>query len=445
MIPEEITDIGVAADKARIAHDSIRDQARVLTTVFDPEKEKHYLLERYIIENLDRAIEQRWIKVYYQPIVRTVSHQACGLEALARWVDPDKGIISPGQLIPILERYHLCGKLDLYMVDQVCREFGVRTNSGLYPLPISVNLARIDFEYEDMAGRICEIVDTYGLDHRLLQVEITESAFLGDQQLLKKQIDKLHDYGFEVWLDDFGSGYSSLSELPEYKFDTVKLDMKFMQELYSEPNAIILVEQLIKMATSFGMHTLVEGVETSDQLNFLRRIGCDKIQGYIVEKPQPLQYYLMINSQPGAIYPLEKAEERAYYDNIGLTSLIRPSMPEAARCLPQFLDGQIASVYEVMDGRLRCLKGSEGYWKCMKMMDLRQLIQVKDQNGFFYELRVENWAKSKIHELEQTNDWICIQESINAKAKMMSFARKIGTNPLTGAWAFLVISAVWGS
>ena len=229
---------------------------------------------QYILGNLDRALSENWIRAYYMPIVRSSNGRVCQEEALARWIDPDKGILSPADFIPVLENAKLIYKLDLHIVDDVLKKMKAQTEAGLYLVPISVNLSRTDFDSCDIVEEITKRVDDADIPREKLIIEITESILGEDFDYMKAQIERFQNLGFSVWMDDFGSGYSSMDVLQDISFDHIKFDIKFMQRFDREKSRIMLTE-LVRMAMALGIKTITEGVETEEQAEFLREIGCN--------------------------------------------------------------------------------------------------------------------------------------------------------------------------
>ncbi|MBQ7370915.1 MAG: EAL domain-containing protein, partial [Blautia sp.] len=247
---------------------------------------------RYIINNLDRAIREHWIQVYYQPIVRAKSGMICDEEALSRWIDPIKGFLSPGEFIPILEGARLIYKLDLYVLDQILLKMQRQQQEGLYVVPQSLNLSRMDFDSCDIIAEICQRMDQAGISRDKLTIEITESVVGSDFEFIRKQIQKLQELGFKVWMDDFGSGYSSLDVLQDIHFDLIKFDMRFMHRFGEGDESRIILTELIHMAIALGIDTLAEGVETKEQADFLRETGCTRLQGFYYSKAISLEEIL---------------------------------------------------------------------------------------------------------------------------------------------------------
>ncbi len=222
-------EVNVACDRAKFAADTRKGELSSTVTYYDEDMLKRSEINVHVIRNIDRAIEEGWIRVYYQPIVRASNGTVCDEEALARWIDPELGFLSPGYFIPALEEYKLIYKLDLYVLEQVLKKMKMQKEKGYYVVPQSINLSRMDFESCDIVEEIRRRVDAEGVDHSLITVEITES-FIGERfDFMKEQIARFQSLGFPVWMDDFGSGYSSLDVLHQLHFDLIKFDMRFME------------------------------------------------------------------------------------------------------------------------------------------------------------------------------------------------------------------------
>ena len=173
----------------------------------------------------------------------------------------------------------------------VCKDFRDGLNKGLPIAPVSINFSRLDFELMDVPTKLEEITHEYGISREYIHVEITESALAGDDGLVSDAIDKLHGFGYSVWLDDFGSGYSSLNVLKDYQFDMMKIDMKFLDGFNMDNDAPVILDTIIKLADNLKMMSLTEGVETAEIADFLTKAGCGRLQGYFFAKPMPLQEF----------------------------------------------------------------------------------------------------------------------------------------------------------
>lgn len=276
-------DVHRCVDKARYACYAGR---RIrLYTEYDKAMHDDYHLKQYIIRNVDKAAEEGWIQPFYQPVVWAKNNRLCGLEALARWDDPVYGFLPPSKFVPALESNQLIHKLDTCIVEIVCRDIRKRIDDGTPTVPVSINFSRLDFELMDAVEVLDNIVRKYNVPKELLHVEITESALMDDTSLLHDAVKRLHEKGYALWLDDFGSGYSSLNVLKDYEFDVLKIDMKFLSGFESNDKAKTLIRAIISMAESIGMKTLTEGVETPEEAAFLKEAACGRLQGYLYGKP----------------------------------------------------------------------------------------------------------------------------------------------------------------
>jgi len=304
-----------ALDHAKHALKQIENDLNREVAFFSKEADEAYWRSRYIVENFDLAMEQNWIRVFYHPLIRLESEKIAALEGLARWLDPNRGIISPGEFIPALSKYHLLYKLDLYIFEEVCKEVTIRYENGLPLTPISVNFSRQDFDHADIVGEMNRLFDKYALsdyfDKSYFIVEITEQDMAVGEEKFEEQLRLLRENGYRIWLDDFGSGYSSISMFSHYDFDLVKFDMDLLRHLDDKGgiNRIILKDLMI-MVRELKLHTLIEGVETEEHLKFAREIGCELGQGFYFNKPTSLDEILFLMQHGDDVKPCETARER---------------------------------------------------------------------------------------------------------------------------------------
>ncbi len=311
----ENTELTEALDHAKRAMKRIENNMNREVAFFSKAEDSVYWKNRYVIENFDRAMKQGWIKVFYHSLVRLGNVKIAAFEGLARWLDPNRGTISPGEFIPVLSKYHLLHKLDLYMFEQICREVKLRHDNGLPLLPVSVNFSRQDFDHADIVAEMNRLFKKYGLeayvDKSCFIVEITEQDLAVGTDRLKDQIRQIRDEGYRIWLDDFGSGYSSLNMFSQFDFNLVKFDMELLRHLdeHDGVNRIIL-KDLVNMVRELGIHTLVEGLETEEQFDFLKKIGCELAQGFLFHKPEPLDEALYRINAGDSVKICETPEER---------------------------------------------------------------------------------------------------------------------------------------
>ena len=279
-----------AVEKARYAYSALKQKnsgERIL--YYDEQMHDNYLMVQYVVTHIDEAIEKGYLKAFYQPVVWSKGRSLCGAEALARWIDPKYGFMSPAKFVPALENARLIYKLDKEILRLVCQDIRYNLDNGLPVLPVSINFSRADFGLIDIVEVVTETVEQYKVPHELLHIEITESALTDEEDTLKLSINRLHERGFATWLDDFGSGYSSFNVLKDYEFDVLKLDMKFLTGFSDNNKARALIKSVISMADQIGMKTLCEGVETMEQAAFLEEASCGRLQGYLYGKPLSYQ------------------------------------------------------------------------------------------------------------------------------------------------------------
>lgn len=305
-------------DMAQMACNSVKKDANHSYAFYSPELAKKQQLRSFVLENFQKALDAGRIQVYFQPVVRTLTGKLCGLEALARWIDPEKGLISPGVFVPVLEETRLIHKLDAYILDQVGRQLQARQQNRQPLVPISCNFSRLDFLLTDPFQLVEETTRKYQLQRSSLCIEVTESALIHDTAPLRNALNNFHRAGYQLWLDDFGSAYSSLNVLHSYHFDELKIDMGFWQDLNEKGKKIIT--SIVLMAKTLGIHTLAEGVETGEQVAFLKKIGCEKIQGYYYGQPLPYEDLLRHLQNKGIL--TESALEGPLFDKAGLVNVL---------------------------------------------------------------------------------------------------------------------------
>ena len=275
-------------DQARAAQKSIVDNDQLAYRFYDDQLDADIKMREYLVARIDDAIAQGHLEVYYQPIIRTSTGKICNEEALSRWNDPERGMLSPLVFIPPLEESRQVYKLSLHVVRQVLSDFEKKRDLGMPLVPVSVNLSRFDFEQCDMVRAISDLVDASGFSRDMIRIEVTESAFIKNQAFLKREVDRFRRSGFEVWMDDFGSEYSTLNILDDLDFDLVKIDMDFMRSSHESGKNLIIVSSIIEMCKQMGIATLVEGVENEEHRSILKSMECEKLQGYLFSKPLSL-------------------------------------------------------------------------------------------------------------------------------------------------------------
>ncbi len=320
-------------------------------------------IERYVLGHMKEAIEKDWIYAVYQPIVRTVSRRVCGAEALARWQDPEIGYLTPGEFIPVLEKYNLIATLDLCIFERVARDIAQLREWKLPVVTISINVSRSDFKDPQLLQKLERIVDHYRVPKKYLRFEVTANAFEGKSDMAGI-MQQIKDAGYEIWMDNFGGGPSSTGALMEYDFRVIKYDMRFLrgnnnQERWERGKSTI--NYIVNMAKDLGVGTLAESVETEEEFDYLRSIGCSRAQGYFISKPLTLDEYLDRG------FSIEEEEEEAYYDEIGNIKIENNEGLRKGRTA-KHVDPM--AVMEYRDHRYYYLYENDAHAEYMKMLGL---------------------------------------------------------------------------
>ena len=327
-----------------------------------PETTKNLDLEQYIVGHLDEAIEKGYIKPYFQPVIRTVSRQLCGMEALARWDDPVWGLLPPSSFIDVLERHRRIHELDSCIIRQVCTLYREAVLGRGVLIPISINLSRLDYELCDIFAVVEEAVQENMMPRSFLCIEITESALNENAALMRQYIDRFRNAGYQVWMDDFGSGYSSLNVLKDFIFDELKVDMWFLSDFHQRSRKIL--SSIVHMAKEIEIQTLVEGVETEEQFRFLRNIGFEKVQGFLFGKPMPYLDCIRHVLEQGL--SVEAPMHRGYYDTLGRLDVLSATpflSPEDRKSLisGRELNSIPLAVLELRDDTVRLLLTNDAF------------------------------------------------------------------------------------
>ena len=284
---------------ASIAEGQCRDKYMDDIRFYKPSMSESLIREQGIIDEMETALQQKQFEVYLQPKYNLQTNRPYGAEALVRWRHPTKGMISPGAFVPVFEKNGFIGKLDLYVWESVCRILRGWLDRGVRPSPISVNMSRADLYNPTLTDTLSGLIRKYSLTPDLLDLELTESTFMDNPELMTEKIQKLRKLGFSIMLDDFGSAYSSLNMLKDIQVDYIKIDMKFLQDNSHDTRSERVLSSVVRMAGWLGLPVIMEGVETRDQYDFLQSIGCGYIQGYFFAKPMPVgDYEHLIEDQP---------------------------------------------------------------------------------------------------------------------------------------------------
>ena len=258
---------------------------------YKPEMSRRVLENQWIVNEMQSAMDAEQFEVFFQPKYDINTERPYGTEALIRWRHPEKGLLPPGLFIPVFEQNGFIGRIDYYMWEHVCRLLRTWIDEGLEPGPISVNVSRVNLYNPNLISLLTGLVEQYRIPPELLQLEMTESAYMANPQTMEYVVRELQKKGFIILMDDFGSGYSSLNTLKDIHVNILKIDMKFLSGGSDMERSRSILASAVLMAGWLNTPVIMEGVETAEQAAFLRSIGCNYVQGYYYAKPMPVSDY----------------------------------------------------------------------------------------------------------------------------------------------------------
>ncbi|MCR5527621.1 MAG: EAL domain-containing protein [Saccharofermentans sp.] len=328
----------------------------------------------YILEHFSEALENGCIFPFFHPIYRTMTGKITCAEALARWSDPQYGLLSPADFITILEDEGLIFDLDMTILEKACKMYSDLKVAGHLLHSFSVNLSRQDFKHEELFDRVNQILASYDVPHESIKLEITESLMLEDLESFKRTFTRFTDAGYTVWIDDFGSGYSSLNMLQNYSFDLLKLDMLFLRDFSEQKKKMIA--SVINLSKSLGFHTLVEGVEEKEQLEFLRDAGCEAVQGYLLAKPLSGQELSdLFEDQPSLV---ETLEDKYYWNSIGQLNLLSANPLEEFEGEQDLYASNQVALLEISEESMKHVYVNKSYLDCLVELGYPSLEDLED-------------------------------------------------------------------
>ncbi|ADL33666.1 GGDEF/EAL domain-containing protein [Butyrivibrio proteoclasticus B316] len=393
--------------------------------------------EQYIIDNLDIALKEEWIKAYHQPLIRAASGKVSDEEAFAKWEDPKYGTFSASEFVPILERKKLTYKLDLYMAERILKKIKSQGEHGLYMVPESINIAKTDFDRCDMVTEIAKRIDASGLSRDKLSVELSERTISSDVDFMKTQIERFHNEGIKVWMDDYGSGYSSLLLLLQIRFDLLKVDKAFVDQIeHSEKGRIILTE-LVKTALSLGMDTVAEGVETRAQSEFLREIGCTKLQGYFYTPALSLADIIERNEK-GIQIGFENPAEVDYFEQLGKVNLYDLSIStNDDYSQDTYFDTMPMVIFSIDDVCAKFIRGNktfrefiENNYKHLLEIDRFMFENFKPGSGYY--------SFNAVRQCAADGKRVIIDDRLKDGRSIQLLIRRIAVNPVTHSAAVAI-------
>ena len=297
-------------DRAKMAADTLRGIYLNQLAVYNEQMHEQELLAQSLIVGFNRALEQGEFEVYYQPKFDITGEQPVltSAEALIRWNHPERGMISPGIFVPLFEENGLISRLDRFVWETAARQISAWKKKFGVGIPVSVNVSRIDMFDPQLDEVLKQITTHNGLANDELLLEITESAYTRDSKQIIKLVNSLRETDFRIEMDDFGSGYSSLNMISELPIDVLKLDMLFIKNAFGQGKDTGMIRIMLEIADYLGVPVIAEGVETKEQLDTLKEMGCDVIQGYYFSKPVPAREFERFIEEKIAMIEKEKEE-----------------------------------------------------------------------------------------------------------------------------------------
>ena len=436
-----LVEASLACDRAKYACNSKKDDNGSYFNYYDERMLARENNRQYIIDHLDQAINENWIKAFYQPIVRSTNRKVCDEEALARWIDPKKGMLSPADFIPILEEARLIYKVDLHIVDIILERIKSQLASGKTTVPISVNLSRTDFECCDIVAEIENRCKAAGVSRDLITIEITESVIGRNFDFMKEQIGRFQALGFKVWMDDFGSGYSSLDLLQEIQFDLIKFDMRFMRQFETTPKSRVILTELMRLAQSLNIETVCEGVETAEQADFLTEIGCTRMQGYHFCKPIPLEE-IRRRYEAGVQIGFENPEEAEYYRLVGSVNMydLNTISNEETKDTKWYFDTIPMAIVEYGGKGFRVVRCNHSYKEFFKRFISPENGQEENSGGAIGEAQRKHWENffGALEDCREEGNRAFWNERMSDGTIANSMVKKIAHNTVRDVGAYVV-------
>ena len=387
----------VMCDRAFLALAKAKASGLLDLCEYDESMRDGLVLEQSIINAMDEALQRREFLVYMQPKYDVTTERIVGAEALVRWNHPTRGFISPGEFVPVFEHNGFIFQVDQFVWEETCRLLRKWLDEGRDPVPVSVNVSRVDFYSTQLVTIIDKLVRKYHIPPELLELEITESAYTENPQEIIAVVKRLQSMGFKILMDDFGSGYSSLNMLKEMPVDVLKIDLKFLDDKNETGRGGNILNSVVRMAKWMNIPVVVEGVETRGQVEFLRAIGCSFVQGYYFSRPVPVDEYEKLLAESGSHVRIAKEEEALSASDIN--EFISPNTQ--LNLIFNSITNAIG-IYELANGTLELLRANNGFL-ALSGMDLGEAFSASKN-------AIEN-----IFEADRESAWNTIYRAIESK------------------------------
>ncbi|MEG0217174.1 MAG: EAL domain-containing protein [Raoultibacter sp.] len=355
-IEDRTTPAATLCDHALTALNSVKGNYTTRIGHYDSSMTQDLEQEPKILLEVQRGLKNHEFVLYWQPKCNITTHKIIGLEALVRWQHPERGLVMPNEFIPLLEKTGFIASLDLFVWEEACRILRVWIDQGHQPIPVSINISRADMYSVDVAKTLEHLISTYRIDRALLELEITESAYVEDSRM-SDVATQLQGLGYTILMDDFGSGYSSLNMLKDIKVDILKIDMGFLKlSTSSSGRGENILQSVVSMARLMELNVIAEGVETQEQVDFLASLGCNYVQGYFFFKPMSCadtKKLLLVEDNVDYL-----GMHKNQVGSIRLTDLVHDNL-ESQTMLDNLLGGM--AIYELCEGHFELLQVNDRY------------------------------------------------------------------------------------
>ena len=392
---------------------------------------------KYILENLDRALSEGWVDVYFQPIIRTSNGRVCGEEALVRWDDPLLGMLNPMDFVPILEATNEAYKLDLYVLEKTLEKMNDQRDRGLFIVPTSVNISQVDFFSCDIVEEVTRRVEEANISKHMIAIAVSEGALALKNDMLLSQIEHFQDLGFQIWMDDYGSSNNALQLLQVIHFDALKINIFFVKQILTSESARIILTELVRMAISLHMDTIIEGVEFEEQADFLKEIGCTKLQGFHYCKPISVER-IFERYTDGTAIGFENPEESGYYADLGRVNLYDLSfLRKEEESLNGYFDTIPLAIFETKDNIITVSRENKSF---------REFLKFNFGEASFHKEFDFNNAKGNVGIYTMSSIRKCgidgvrrmIDDRLYDGREVQMLLHRIAVNPVTGVAAVVV-------
>ena len=414
----------ISCDRAFFALNEIKGIYGKDIAFFAANIQNKLLSEQRIIESMETALQESQFQVFYQPKHESITGHIAGAEALVRWKNSDYSYLSPNEFIPLFEKNGFITKLDNFVLEQVCKDINRWQQEGLPLVPISVNVSRRDFLEEGCIENQFNIIDSYGIDHNLLHMEVTESLYSEKTDIIISQLKQTQKRGFMIEMDDFGAGYSSLGLLSTFPLNVIKLDISFVRNIKANE---VVIENIIKMAHRMGLLTVAEGAESQEEFKILKSLGCDYIQGYFFSGPLQVREFESYLRKTSVLSYDKTAHKKAKAMGAPVSEEILTAANEVAEGIP----GGFLSYHA--DGNLELISFNHELiqmYGCETAEEFREYVG-NSFKGIVHPDDFERVQKSIDFQLTPDNDMIYVEYRIKSKDGTIKYIKNYGRHVIT--------------